>query len=66
MDLMVGVLKSIVFAWLIAGISCLAGLETRGGAEGVGRSTTASVVSSILAMLVANAVLTAVFFFGSE
>lgn len=66
MDLMVGVLKSVVFAWLIAGICCLAGLETRGGAEGVGRSTTAAVVSSILAMLVANAVLTAIFFFGVE
>jgi phospholipid/cholesterol/gamma-HCH transport system permease protein len=64
MDLYVGVIKSVVFAWLIAGISCQAGLETRGGAEGVGRSTTGSVVSCILAMLVANAVLTALFFFG--
>ncbi len=66
LDLYVGVLKSLVFAWLIAGISCLAGLETRGGAEGVGRSTTASVVACILAMLVANALLTAFFFFGFE
>ncbi len=66
LDLYVGVLKSFVFAWLIAGIACLAGLETRGGAEGVGRSTTVSVVSCILAMLVANAVLTAIFFFALE
>lgn len=62
MDLYSGVIKSIVFAWLIATISCKAGLEVTGGAEGVGRSTTSCVVVSIIAMLIANAFLTAVFF----
>ncbi len=62
MDLYSGMIKSIVFAWLIATISCLYGLTVRGGAEGVGRSTTNSVVVCILSMLVANALLTAFFF----
>jgi phospholipid/cholesterol/gamma-HCH transport system permease protein len=62
MDLYSGMVKSFVFAWLIILISCQAGLGVSGGAEGVGRATTSSVVTSILAMLVANAILTAAFF----
>ncbi len=62
-DLYSGVIKSIVFAWLIGTISCQKGLAVKGGAEGVGRATTGSVVASILSMLVANAILTAIFFF---
>ena len=63
MDLYTGMVKSFVFAWLIVGISSQAGLRVTGGAEGVGLSTTQSVVVSIIAMLVANALLTAIFFF---
>jgi len=63
MDLYSGVMKSFVFAWLIATISSQAGLQVSGGAEGVGQSTTSSVVTSIIAMLVANALMTAFFFF---
>ncbi len=62
MDLWSGLVKSVVFAWLIITIACYSGLSVRGGAEGVGLSTTLSVVRSILAMLVANAILTAIFF----
>jgi len=62
-DLYSGIIKSVVFAWLIILISCQAGLGVSGGAEGVGQATTSSVVNSILAMLVANAFLTALFFF---
>ncbi len=62
MDLWSGIIKSVVFAYLIITIACDSGLTVRGGAEGVGQSTTNSVVKSLLAMLVANAALTAVFF----
>lgn len=62
-DLYTGMVKSVIFAWLIITISCQAGLEVNGGAEGVGQATTGSVVVSIIAMLIANALLTAVFFF---
>ncbi|MCX7868532.1 MAG: ABC transporter permease, partial [Terrimicrobiaceae bacterium] len=63
LDLYVGVIKSFVFAWLIGTVCCQKGLAVTGGAEGVGRATTGSVVTSIMLMLLANAVLTAAFFF---
>jgi len=63
LDLFSGLVKSFVFGWLIGTISCQKGLSVTGGAEGVGRNTTGSVVTSIISMLVANAILTAVFFF---
>ena len=62
-DLYSGLAKSVVFAWLIVTIACDAGLKVEGGAEGVGLATTHSVVYSLLAILVANAILTALFFF---
>lgn len=62
-DLYSGIIKSFVFAWLVGTIACNTGLRVEGGAEGVGQATTNSVVISLLTMLVANACLTAVFFF---
>ena len=64
-DLYSGMIKSVVFAWIIITIACNAGLNVEGGAEGVGQSTTASVVESLLAMLVMNAILTGIFFFSA-
>lgn len=64
-DLYSGMIKSVVFAWIVITIACNAGLHVEGGAEGVGRATTGSVVQALLAMLVANAILTAIFFFGA-
>jgi phospholipid/cholesterol/gamma-HCH transport system permease protein len=62
-DLYSGMIKSVVFAWIIITIACNAGLHVDGGAEGVGQATTAAVVQSLLAMLVSNAILTSIFFF---
>ena len=62
-DLFSGLIKSVVFAWLIITIACHMGLKVEGGAEGVGQATTGSVVWSLLIMLIANACLTALFFF---
>jgi phospholipid/cholesterol/gamma-HCH transport system permease protein len=62
-DLYTGLIKSVVFAWLIITIACHMGLAVEGGAEGVGQATTGSVVWSLLIMLIANAMLTALFFF---
>ncbi|MDR3405916.1 MAG: ABC transporter permease [Chthoniobacter sp.] len=62
-DLYSGLIKSFVFAWLIITIACHMGLGVEGGAEGVGQATTSSVVWSLLIMLIANASLTALFFF---
>lgn len=62
-DLYSGLVKSVVFAWLTITIACHMGLKVEGGAEGVGHATTSSVVWSLLIMLIANALLTALFFF---
>ena len=62
-DLYSGLIKSAVFAYLIITIACHFGMTVKGGAEGVGRNTTFSVVYSLLAILISNALLTGVFFF---
>jgi len=62
-DLYSGMIKSVVFAWIIITVACNAGLHVEGGAEGVGQATTGAVVQSLLAMLVTNAILTGIFFF---
>ncbi|MBI4052201.1 MAG: ABC transporter permease [Elusimicrobia bacterium] len=55
-----GFLKSFVFALTIATVSCYKGLNTRGGAEGVGRSTTSAVVVSMVSILILDYFLTAI------
>jgi phospholipid/cholesterol/gamma-HCH transport system permease protein len=62
-DFYSGLIKSVVFAWLTITIACHMGLSVEGGAEGVGQATTGSVVWSLLIMLIANALLTGLFFF---
>jgi phospholipid/cholesterol/gamma-HCH transport system permease protein len=54
-DLFYSLMKAFVFGFTIPTISVHMGLLTRGGAEGVGRSTTASVVFMIIAVLVLDA-----------
>jgi phospholipid/cholesterol/gamma-HCH transport system permease protein len=63
-DLLIGLFKSVLFAQLIVTISALIGMRTRGGADAVGRSATASVVASIFAVIVADALCSMVFYFG--
>ncbi len=57
-----GMLKSVVFAVAIAVISCQQGFATTGGAEGVGRRTTASVVSILFALILIDAGFTVFFY----
>jgi phospholipid/cholesterol/gamma-HCH transport system permease protein len=60
-DILSGLAKSVVFAWLIAVISSHCGLHAAGGAEGVGRETTRSVVASIFAVIVADVIFSLVY-----
>lgn len=62
-DITVGLIKAVVFASLVALISCYEGLKVSGGAEGVGRAATHSVVRSIVAIIAANTVLTVIFYY---
>ncbi len=61
-DVMRGLTKSFVFAFLIAMTGCYLGIKVEGGAEGVGRSTTNSVVVSIFLVIFANLIFTAFFY----
>jgi len=60
-SLMHGLYKSIFFGFFIAIIGCYMGLKTKGGTEGVGRTTTDAVVAISITVLVSNFILTKVF-----
>jgi phospholipid/cholesterol/gamma-HCH transport system permease protein len=65
-DLCTGLIKAVVFGALIAIIGSSWGLTTTGGAKGVGQSTTAAVVTSLLAIFVANFFLSWLMFQGMD
>ena len=60
-DMAAGLAKTPFFGFFITLLGCYFGLETRGGTEGVGRSTTRSVVVVSVTVLVADALLTQIF-----
>ena len=62
-DLVTGLAKSVMFAYLIGMTGCYTGLKVEGGAEGVGRRTTQSVVVSIFLIILADALFTSIFYF---
>ena len=61
-DVWVGLVKAAVFGALIAAVATFRGYETRGGAEGVGRSTSRTVVESAVLILCGDYVMTALLF----
>ena len=60
-DVFSGLVKSVVFAIAISLIACQQGMATTGGAEGVGRRTTSSVVTTLFALIVIDAGFTVFF-----
>jgi len=50
-DIITGILKSLMFGLLIGAIACYRGLTVKGGAAGVGTSTTSSVVTAITTVI---------------
>jgi len=60
-DLVSGLAKTPVFGFIIAIVGCHFGLTTTGGTEGVGQSTTRTVVVVSIAILVADYLLTRIF-----
>jgi phospholipid/cholesterol/gamma-HCH transport system permease protein len=61
-DFMKGLIKALVFAATIVLISCYQGLDTRGGAAGVGKATTGAVVNSIILIFAFNFILSLVLY----
>ena len=60
-DVSSGIAKSVVFAFAVALIACQQGLATSGGAQGVGRRTTSTVVITMFTLILIDAVLTIFF-----
>ena len=58
MDVVMGITKALIFAGIIAVVSCYKGMNCREGAEGVGRATTEAVVISSISILISNFFLT--------
>jgi len=61
-DFISGLAKAAVFGVMISLIACHEGLNVRGGAEGVGRATTNTVVKSIVALITTDVLFTSVFY----
>jgi len=60
-----GLIKSVTFGAIISLVGCYMGLNTKGGAEGVGKATTLSVVTSFILIILFDCILTGVFFFSN-
>jgi phospholipid/cholesterol/gamma-HCH transport system permease protein len=63
-DIITGLIKSIVFAWIIVITGAYYGFRVKGGAEGVGKATTAAVVASVFLVILADSALGLLFYFG--
>ncbi|MFI5103764.1 MAG: MlaE family ABC transporter permease [Terriglobales bacterium] len=57
-DVITGLIKPLFFGFIIATVGCYYGLSTKGGTQGVGRSTTQAVVASSVLILAVDVVLT--------
>ena len=64
-DVWTGIVKSVTFAIAISMIGCYMGLNTKGGAEGVGKATTLSVVTSFILIVLFDCILTGIFYFSN-
>jgi phospholipid/cholesterol/gamma-HCH transport system permease protein len=56
-DVLTGLVKPIFFGFIVATVGCYYGLRTRGGTQGVGRSTTQAVVTASVLILATDVVL---------
>lgn len=61
-DIYNGLVKAAFFGLILSIVGCYKGFNTRGGAEGVGRATTESVVLSAITILISDYFLTAIMF----
>ena len=62
-DLVTGLVKSLFFGVAICWVGVYRGFQVEGGAEGVGRQTTSSVVTSIFLIIIVDLIFTVLFYF---
>ena len=53
-DIFMGLLKPVLFGFIIATVGCFYGMTARGGTQGVGRATTQAVVTASVLIIVLN------------
>jgi len=56
-----GLVKSFVFGIIISAVGCMRGFEAKKDAQGVGRASTSAVVTGIFLIIIADALVTAIF-----
>jgi phospholipid/cholesterol/gamma-HCH transport system permease protein len=61
--LLAGLVKSFVFAFIIAGVGCMEGLRTKTGASAVGDSTTSAVVIGLVLIIFVDGVFGVIYYF---
>lgn len=61
-DVALGAAKGVVFGVIVSAVGCLRGLQTQQGPSAVGISTTRAVVTSILLIVIADAIFSIIFF----
>jgi phospholipid/cholesterol/gamma-HCH transport system permease protein len=61
-DFVTGLFKAAIFGMIISSLACYLGLGVTGGAQGVGRATTRTVVLTIVALIMVDLVIGAVFY----
>lgn len=62
-DLFTGLVKALFFGMIIAFVGCYEGFNVEGGAEGVGKATRNSVVTTFILIIAADCFFTALFYF---
>ena len=61
-DFYTGLIKGLVFGVILSAIACHNGLRVQGGAAGVGRATTDTVVQTVVSVIIADLVFTGIFY----
>jgi len=61
-DFYTGLIKASVFGLILSAIACHNGLKVTGGAAGVGRATTDTVVQTVVSVIIADLVFTTIFY----
>jgi phospholipid/cholesterol/gamma-HCH transport system permease protein len=61
-DFLTGLIKASVFGLILSAIACYNGLKVTGGAAGVGRATTDTVVQTVVAVIIADLLFTTFFY----
>jgi phospholipid/cholesterol/gamma-HCH transport system permease protein len=65
-DFIKGMFKAVIFAIIIVIVGCYQGFGVRGGAAGVGKATTGSVVTAIILIFISNFIMSLIFWGSSN